>query len=414
MNEHVYTVSTLTKDIRMVLEAGFSEVLVEGEISNFRAPSSGHFYFSIKDAQSMIKCVIFRSANSRLKFDIEDGMKVLCRGRVSVYDKQGQYQLYVDKIDPLGEGALHVAFEKLKQKLNKEGLFDMEYKKELPEFIKRLGVITSPTGAAVRDIVKVAERRYEGIEITICPVKVQGEGAAEEIASAISLMNEYNDYINDTDIFEEKIDAVIVGRGGGSLEDLWAFNEEILAREIFASKIPVISAVGHEIDFTISDFTADHRAATPSAAAELAVPLKKELLNKVLTLSEGLKDSVNDKINILAEKVKGLTDSYVLREPINVILQLRQRLDDVVHMMEVKVRHCLELGERRLDTGNSKLCMLSPLAVLDRGYSITFRDGKVLKKTRGLEKKQKIVTRLAEGNIISVIDRIEEGETDGG
>ena len=260
----VYTVSGLTRDIRFILEDTFPKVWVEGEVSNLKLAVSGHTYFSLKDDQAVINCVLFkRSATGGVAFKIEDGMHLLCSGRISVYAQRGSYQLYVETAEPKGQGALSAAFEELKKKLHKEGLFDEAQKKPLPFMPMRIGVVTSPTGAVIRDIIKVARRRFANVEITLRPVKVQGDFAKEEIASAIAEFNEYNRKISRDYPGEHPIDVLIVGRGGGSLEELWPFNEEIVARAIYDSEIPVVSAVGHEVDYTISDFVADLRAPTP-------------------------------------------------------------------------------------------------------------------------------------------------------
>ncbi|NQT23426.1 MAG: exodeoxyribonuclease VII large subunit, partial [Candidatus Omnitrophica bacterium] len=253
----IFTVTKLTRNIRAILEQNFGTLWVEGEISNFTKHQSGHMYFSIKDEGSVLPCVLFRSSNAKLKFEMKAGMHVLCFGRISVYDKRGQYQLYVERVEPKGAGALQMALEQLKEKLRKEGLFDELNKKPIPYLPRRVGVITSPTGAAIRDILNVTKRRFANIEILLNPVRVQGEMAKHEIVEAIAEFNKM-----------KGLDVIILARGGGSLEDLWAFNEEIVARAIYDSKIPIISAVGHEVDWTISDFVGDFRAPTPSAAAE--------------------------------------------------------------------------------------------------------------------------------------------------
>ena len=265
---YIYKVSELTSSIKLILEDSFPNIWVEGEISNLKSPSSGHIYFTLKDDRSELKSVFFKSDNEKIKFDIKDGMHVICSGRISLYEKQGVYQLYVTGLEPKGVGALQLAFEQLKEKLFKEGLFDESRKKPLPMLPDRIGIVTSPTGAAIGDMLKVLKRRFSNVEILINPVKVQGEGAKEEIAGAIRDFNDMNN-----------VDVIIVGRGGGSLEDLWAFNEEVVARAICDSKIPIISAVGHEMDWTISDLAADLRAATPSVAAELVIAKKSELID---------------------------------------------------------------------------------------------------------------------------------------
>jgi len=400
----VYTVTRLTKEIRFLLEEEFDDIHVEGEISNLSTPASGHAYFSLKDENGMLRCVLFKSSGARLKFALEDGMQVVCGGRVSVYDKQGQYQLYVSTVEPRGKGALYAAFEKLKAKLAEEGLFDEEHKKLIPFLPVRIGVVTSGTGAAIRDILKVVRRRYANIEVTICPVQVQGDKAKHEIAAAIEDMNSYNEYLAETGSKEHPIDVIISGRGGGSLEDLWAFNEEMVARAIFASNIPVISAVGHEIDFTISDFVADHRAATPSAAAELVIPEKDELVARVDSYTERLQTAMISKLDILQTRLKGLRDSYILREPVNVVLQMEQQVDELVRRARTRVSHCVEIQKGRFGMLSGKLGTLNPLSVLNRGYSITFNDGKVVKDAEKVSSGDMLLTKLAAGEVSSRVE----------
>ncbi len=404
-NAHIYNVTELTREVRSALEEAFDGVWVEGEISNFRVPASGHSYFGLKDKGAMLKCVMFRSAGSKLKFELKDGMSVLCFGKIGVYEQQGQYQLYVEKVEPKGEGALHAAFERLKKKLYGEGLFDESRKKTVPFLPSRIGVITSGTGAAIKDILKVARRRFANIEITVCPVKVQGDDAKNEIACAIEILNEYNRHIARTGLDEHPIDGIIVGRGGGSIEDLWAFNEEIVARAIADSDIPVISAVGHEIDYTISDFVADRRAATPSAAAELMIPRKDELVSRVKACREDLNAAIEAKLSVLDAHLANLSDKYVLREPVNVLLQFEQQIDDLDRRSGIEIRHYVELEERNFDLINGKLETLSPLSVLERGYSITFMDGEVVKDAGFLKKGDRLTTRLARGEVASRVEK---------
>jgi len=279
----ILSVTQLTGEIKRVLENSFPRLWVQGEISNLTVHSSGHLYFSLKDAGSQVRCVMFRSYAKDLMLMPQDGMQVVVQGDVTVFDRAGQYQLSVQQLQVAGYGELAQAFERLKKKLAEEGLFDAEFKKELPAYPRTIGIVTSPTGAALRDMVKVARRRWPGIELILCPVPVQGVGAAEKIARAVEDLNQYG-----------KIDLLIVGRGGGSAEDLWAFNEEILARAIFNSRIPVISAVGHEVDFTISDLVADLRAPTPSAAAELALPDIREVRSDLVDSARRISSSMND------------------------------------------------------------------------------------------------------------------------
>ena len=399
--KHIFSVSELTQNIRMVLEGAFPEAWVEGEISNFKKHTSGHMYFSLKDDNAVLNCVLFRFVNKNIKFKLETGMKVICFGRVSVYDKRGQYQFYVDKLEPKGIGALQMAFEQLKNKLQKEGLFDAARKKPMPYLPTRVGIVTSSTGAAIRDIINVTKRRFQNVELILNPARVQGQGAEEEIARAIYEFNEFNKSAPEG----RKIDVLIIGRGGGSLEDLWAFNEEIVARAIFASDIPVISAVGHEVDTTISDFVADKRAPTPSAAAELVIPRKEDLLTKLDGLTDRLDGAMIDKIAFLKEQVKGLSESYILKQPINIIEQYQQNVDDLAHSLELQTGHILDLKNAAFFTICGKLDMLSPFKVLSRGYSITthIAAGKILKDVKNLKKGDRVRTRLEKGTFISQV-----------
>ena len=394
--KRIYSVSEITRDIRVALEDTFGTVWVEGEISNFTKYQSGHMYFSIKDEASVLSCVLFRRLNIDLKFEIKHGMHVLCFGKISVYDKRGQYQLYVEKIEPKGWGALQVAFEQLKEKLRKEKLFDKDHKIPVPYLPQRVGVITSPTGAAVKDILNVAKRRFSNIEIILNPVRVQGDMAKDEIARALDLFNTLRN-----------VDVIILGRGGGSLEDLWAFNEEIVARAIYRSEIPVISAVGHEIDWTISDFVADFRASTPSSAAELVIPKKEDFIALLKGFSERMKATLISKLSFLSERLETLEARYVFRKPFNIVLQYEQEIDDLAQALALKGGFIVKFKKESLNTLAGKLDALSPLAILNRGYSITFKakDGKIMKDTSDLKKKELIKTKLAKGEIIS---RVEE------
>ncbi|MBU4377432.1 MAG: exodeoxyribonuclease VII large subunit [Candidatus Omnitrophica bacterium] len=396
----IYTVSELTANIRELVEGAFPEVWVEGEISNFIKHSSGHMYFSLKDAGAVLTCAFFRSANQGLKFQIKEGMNVVCFGKISVYDKRGQYQLYVDKIEPKGVGALQMAFEQLKAKLQKEGLFDEARKRPIPYLPTRIGVVTSPTGAAIRDILNVVKRRFQNVEVILNPVRVQGIGAEKEIAEAIEEFNTFNNMSAD-----KRVDVLIVGRGGGSLEDLWSFNEEIVARAIFDSKIPIISAVGHEIDWTIADFVADKRAPTPSAAAEMVIPRKEDLLIRLEELDGRLDNSIIDKITLLGDELKALSESYILKQPINIIEQHQQRIDDIARNIEVMTGHMLDINEAAFGAICGKLDMLSPFKVLSRGYSITSRaySGIVVKDSTELKKGDEVKTKLAKGEFISEV-----------
>lgn len=403
----VYTVSELTRDIKFVLEDTFSSVWVEGEVSNYVLSSAGHAYFSLKDKDSILKCVLFKnSASGSASFKVEDGMHLLVSGRISVYGQRGVYQLYVEHLEPRGKGALGLAFEQLKKKLYKEGLFDEAHKRTLPLLPTHIGIVTSPTGAAIRDILKVMRRRFANVEVTLRPAKVQGDAAKNEIAAAIKELNEYNRDLLASGM-EHPIDVMIVGRGGGSLEDLWPFNEEIVARAIYDSDIPVISAVGHEIDYTIADFVADLRAPTPSAAAEIAIPRKEDLQDRVKALNDRSFVAVSGRIGELEQEVAALRESYVLRAPVNAVLQMKQRVDDLSRTATTGVEHMMEIMRGELSAACGKLQALSPLAVLDRGYSITLRNGEVVKDAASLRAGEEVVTRLAKGRFKSKVEDLE-------
>jgi exodeoxyribonuclease VII large subunit len=333
----IYSVNDITEDIKSILEAAFDGVWIEGEISNYRVAASNHAYFVLKDDRSQIRSVMFRHKKSRLRFDPEDGDQVLLFGKLSVYNARGEYQIIAENMEPRGLGALQKAFEQLKARLSKEGLFEESKKVEIPWFPWKVGVITSPTGAAVRDIIEVISRRNSNVSILLNPVKVQGEGSAEEIAEAIQQMNELSD-----------VDVLIVGRGGGSIEDLWAFNEEVVARAIYDSKIPVISAVGHEIDFTIADFVADLRAPTPSAAAELAVPELSEVMAQLRANTETLIKSVQEKIEGQRQQLTNYTNRRFFRSPMEIIQPSAQRLDDVNQRLARAPSQGLKLRKERL------------------------------------------------------------------
>jgi len=401
----IYTVTELTHQLRSVLEDTFGDVWVQGEISNFIVASSGHAYFSLKDSGSLVNCVSFKSSLSKMSFTAEDGMKVICGGKISVYDKRGQYQLYVNKIEPLGKGALQLAFEQLKEKLYKEGLFEEEKKQTLPYLPMHIGIITSPTGAAVRDILNVAKRRFKNVTMTLCPVKVQGTEAKDEIVQAIKNFNEYNNILVPDE--EKPVDVIILGRGGGSLEDLWPFNEECVARAIAGSDIPIVSAVGHEIDYTISDFVADLRAPTPSAAAEIVVPSKQEFIRAIAEEVERADIAIQTQIKHLDKELKSLSESYILRTPMNVFNQLEQQIDELLKSAETKVVHSAELKEKELALLEGKIKTLNPVSILDRGYSITLKNGKAVKDAKKLEKGDLIETKFNKGTAKSVVDLID-------
>ena len=392
--EKVFTVSQITRKIRASLEYNFSNVSILGEISNVRKPGSGHIYLTLKDKGSQLQAVVFRNIANKIKFELKDGMEVISFGSVTVYEPRGQYQLIINKIEPKGIGALQLAFQQLKEKLEKEGLFDQTHKKPIPFIPQKIGVVTSPTGAAIKDILNIIDRRFANIEILIYPVKVQGEGAAQEIAEAITALNALTD-----------IDVIIAGRGGGSLEDLWAFNEEVVARSIYNSRIPVISAVGHEIDITIADLVADKRALTPSEAGELVVPRKDLLLDMLEKLNTRLLQSLTGKLRLSKERLVRVANSYAMKQPFDRLRRWQQRLDEFAQRLNINITHALNTEREKLSGIAGKLESLSPLNVLKRGYTITTRleDNKSLREVKGLNKGDKIKTNFSKGSVISTI-----------
>ncbi len=438
----IYSVSELTREIRGLLEDHFPFVWVEGEISNLRMPASGHYYFVLKDGESQIRCVMFRSQHRWMRFQPEDGLNVLCQARVSVYEPRGEYQLLVDAMEPRGIGALQLAYEQLKRRLEAEGLFDPEHKKLIPFLTQRLGLVTSATGAAIRDIIRVVRERYSNLEIYLYPVKVQGEGAAYEIAEGIDTFNA-----------EFPVDVLIVGRGGGSWEDLWAFNEEAVVRAIFRSRIPVISAVGHEIDVTLADLVADVRAPTPSVAAEMVAQHKEALEAHVTDLYLRLEGFVRRMLRLASERLDSRKKR--LRHPAARLADLRLRLDELAQRLEfatcqrlrserqmflrlkdnllhlspsrriIEARglvaqywHRLELyvgqslrGKRQsLERSLTQLDGLSPLGILARGYSITttWPKGEVVRSTRQVSKNDTVKVRLHEGSLRCRVTDVKE------
>ncbi|MGR3293457.1 MAG: exodeoxyribonuclease VII large subunit [Candidatus Scalindua sp.] len=398
INEKFFTVSEISRGIRTSLEHKFSNISVLGEISNVRKPSSGHVYLTLKDKNSQLQAVVFRNSASRIKFELKDGMEVISFGSITVYEPRGQYQLIINRIEPKGIGALQLAFQQLKEKLEKEGLFDYAHKKPLPFIPQKIAIVTSPTGAAIKDILNIIDRRFGSIEILIYPVKVQGEGAAKEIAEAITELNNYSD-----------IDVIITGRGGGSLEDLWAFNEEIVARSIYNSRIPIISAVGHEIDITIADLVADKRALTPSEAGELVVPRKDLLIEKTEKFKARLLQSLTGKLRLSKEKLVRIANSYAMRQPFDRLNRWQQRLDEFAQRLNLNITHALNTEREKLSGIAGKLESLNPLNVLKRGYTITTRlkSNKSLRDIKDLSKGDQIKTNLSRGSIISEILSIE-------
>lgn len=399
MEENIYSVSEINNYIKSLLdgESVLRNVQVAGEISNFKRYPSGHCYFTLKDAGGVLKCVMFRTRAMGLRFEPRNGDTVVAVGRIGVYERDGVYQLYADLLLQQGTGSLMLAYEKLKQKLEAEGLFAPERKRPLPVSPRTVGIITSPAGAAVRDIITVSRRRSPGVRLLLYPVRVQGSGAAEEIAAAIRFFNR-----------ERLADVLIVGRGGGSIEELWAFNEEKTVRAVAASKIPVISAVGHETDFTLCDFAADRRAATPSQAAEMAVADAEGTRRHIWQLLERMQGAMNVRLESAGSRLARAASSYALKDPERMYAAQAQRLDSawssLVKNMQLLCRsrsHRLELQAARLDS-------LSPLAVLGRGYSVTKDSaGRVIASAGQVRWGDEIVTSLSDGDIISVVQDTE-------
>ncbi|MCH9032225.1 MAG: exodeoxyribonuclease VII large subunit [candidate division Zixibacteria bacterium] len=355
----VYTVSELTREIKGLLEESWAEVCVEGEVSNYRHHSSGHRYFSIKDANAELKVVIWRNAGARLRFEPENGMKIRALGSIAVYEKRGVYQLNARALIPVGTGELEIAFRQLYERLSEEGLFEEDRKQDLPEYPFTIGVVTSPTGAAIRDIVNVASRRNPAIKLIIFPAAVQGDGAEDTIAEGL-------DYFNTRD----DIDIIIVGRGGGSLEDLWAFNTEIVVRAIVRSVIPVVAGVGHEVDTTLADLAADYRAPTPSAAAEISAWEAESALENIRTHSENLSSRLERLVVDLRERIESITTRGVFADPEDIIRQREQSLDNSESRFRLSARGGFERMQNELSLAIGRLDSLSPLATLGRGYSV--------------------------------------------
>lgn len=393
----VPSVSQLTRRLRGHIENAFFDVWVKGEISNFKKPVSGHAYFNLKDSNAQLRAVMFRGSLSKLKFELKDGMEILLHGTISVYEARGDYQLVADTAEPVGAGALQMAFEQLKAKLQAEGLFDPKHKKQLPTLPKRIGVITSPTGAVVRDILTVLSRRFNEREILIIPTSVQGEKAAPEIVAALKSAEEWNKTYP-----KRALEVLILGRGGGSLEDLWPFNEEIVARAIFNCSIPIISAVGHEVDITISDFVADLRAPTPSAAAEIVLPRKDDLVSLVRQQQLRLKTIVTKYLMQLRLHVGHLGNR--LLDPRERIRHMKEKFQTLQQKLFSSFMNRLTLHRKRIESQIQMLHSLSPLQVLCRGYSLTrTAEKKIIHSVKEVSPGQMIVTQLHDGEFFSEI-----------
>jgi len=409
----VYTVTELTRLIRMALERQFGEVWLEGEISNLRQPASGHYYFTLKDESAQINAVLFRGDQQGLKFQLRDGLMVRAIGEISVYERGGQYQIIVRRVEEAGQGGLQAKFEALKRKLQQEGLFAQERKRPLPMVPLRLGIVTSPSGAAIRDMLKILFSREAKLQVLVAPTRVQGEGAAEEIAAALDLLNTLGG-----------VDLVILGRGGGSLEDLWCFNEEVVARAIARSRVPVISAVGHEIDYTISDFVADVRAPTPTAAAELVLARKEAFEEALAEHGQRLGRALREAMLEARNRLLRLARRHAVQAPARLIRQhvqrlenwrqrmrhaisaqvrnSQQRLDDAALKMLHASRMRLQFTAHRLGHLEGQLSALNPLNVLRRGYSVTSdAEGHIIRSIKSMRLGQRLLTRLSDGMVES-------------
>ena len=402
------TVSQLTNSIRIALESRFLSVWVEGEISNFKDHSSGHWYFTLKDQNAQLRAKCFRSANTRIRFHPANGLHVRARGKLSVYAPRGEYELVVDALDPVGAGALRIAFEQLRDRLQKEGLFAKELKRPLPVFPRRVGVVTSPTGAAIRDILNVISRRTRTVHVLFSPARVQGDSAGPDIARAIGFINQYHERALREGRDADLVDVLIVGRGGGSTEDLWAFNQEEVARAIRKSTIPVISAVGHETDFTIADFVADFRAATPSAAAEIVAAREDQICSALDNLGRQLVRLTRFKIVDLRSRVQEQALSHAFNEVKSQLNAARARFDAASSSCDGAMEMKLQQARERLGLAAASLDALSPLGVLQRGYAIAQDEsGKLVRDATSVAPGDKLSVRLAKGRLGTRIERIE-------
>lgn len=420
------SVSALTKYLKYKFDSDehLRMIYLKGEISNFKSHSTGHLYFSIKDENSKINAIMFNRNASNLKFKPIEGTKVLVAGRVSIYESTGNYQIYVEEMLEDGVGNLYVAFEQLKEKLTKEGLFDPKYKKSIPKIPSRIGIVTASTGAAIKDILSTIKRRFPICETILFPSLVQGENAAKDIVRNINIADEYN------------LDVLIIGRGGGSIEDLWPFNEEIVARAIFDAKTPIISAVGHEIDFTISDFVADMRAPTPTGAAEMAVPNIMDITKYIDQLKIRLNESMYKKINFNKIYLDSIKNSFVIKNPLIMYENKKQNLDilankiiDSLNNLKDRKKHELELiknnhllrnplyllKDKKYNLKNviEKLEIINPISVLGRGYSITYLNNQVLNTIKNIKKEDKIEIRVIDGTINAKVEKIKKDDKNG-
>ena len=395
VDKKIYSVSEINKYIKMLFESDtlLNNISIRGEITNFKAHYTGHYYFTLKDENSTIKCVMFKGYAQYIKFKPADGMKVVINGQVSSFERDGVYQVYCKSMSPEGLGDLYLAYEQLKEKLNKEGLFDTKYKKQVPFLPKRVGVITSRTGAVIRDIINVSTRRYPNVDLVVYPAAVQGVNVASTVIEGLKTFNALNN-----------VDVIIIARGGGSFEDLFGFNDEALARQVFASEIPVVSAVGHETDFTICDFVADLRAPTPSAAAELVYPEYTELVNRIATDKNRTTIAIKNYIERKRQYVEKLKAAKLEKVPLDIINKYRITIDNMISKSESTLRYRVEKYKTRCAKSISKIDALSPLKTLTRGYSVTEDlNGKVIKKVSDVKSNDEIKITLTDGKINAIV-----------
>ena len=398
-SRQIITVSALNSQIRDCLQGSFPSVWVSGEVTDLARPQSGHIYLSLKDDQGQLKAVMWRATASRLGFDLQDGMQVLCQGQVDVYPPRGTFQLIIRKIEPQGLGTLQLALQKLRDRLAAEGLFEQVNKRALPRFPRHIAVVTSPTGAAVRDFMEVVKRRWPGSHVTVVPTRVQGEGASDEIVNAIRISQE----------LRPRPDVLVVTRGGGSLEDLWSFNEEAVVREIFAATVPVVSAIGHEIDVTLADLVADVRALTPTEAGERVVPSSADVAAELHNLLDRMNGCMSLRFQTLKARLDGLASRPALMRPEQPIIDLTQRVDELSDRMSRGLESKLSKTREQLGHFSQQLDALSPLAVLSRGYSLTQRadDGRLIRETSELKEGDVLYTRLGHGAVTSRVTSME-------
>ncbi|HKL13561.1 MAG TPA: exodeoxyribonuclease VII large subunit [Halanaerobiales bacterium] len=401
--DNIYSVSQISSYLEALFNTDkvLQDLWVKGEVSNFYQANSGHMYFTIKDEDAQLKTVMFRYKSKNINFELEDGMEIAVHGYINVYKVRGEYQLYADKIVPEGKGTLYEAFEKLKKQLKEEGLFKEEHKSSIPTIPKKIGIVTSPTGAAIRDMLSVVDRRFKNVSILIVPSLVQGDKAADQLVEGINYLNSRDD-----------IDLIIVSRGGGSIEDLWPFNEEKVARAIFSSNIPVISGVGHETDFTIADFVADLRAPTPSAAAELAIGNREEIENHLDNLTRRLLHNQKARLKSAKDSLNSIANRRIFKKPEELFINKMQRLDELSRELKWNMEKKLSKSKERFIILNSKMDTLSPLKTIKRGYSITYdQEDNPVTDIKQVKKGDKVKTTIINGSFLSSVEQIEK---DGG